>query len=118
MGANPDLGELRVRKVGGVDAEFMAWLGGEGNPARGRLNVLVVERCDVLVLRSVGEFAWLGALGALRELRVEGCGGVDLGVLRGVCAGLGLGVGGVIGKSEDERGVGDDGVMEVDEACW
>jgi hypothetical protein len=68
-------------------------------------------------LRSAGEFAWFGGLVALRELRVEGCGGVDEGVLRGFCAGLGLRVGEVMGDSKDEKGFGHDGVMEVDEAC-
>lgn len=117
MGANPNLRQLQVRKVGGLDAEFMAWLGGEGNAAGGMLKGFMVERCDGLVLHSVGEFAWLGGLRALRELRIEGCGGVDVGVLRAVGAALGVRVRGAMEGSKDEKDLGEDGVMEVDEAC-
>jgi hypothetical protein len=68
---NPNLKELRLRNVLGVDLEFVQWLGRhhsgtdlettqQSRPAR--LRTLALESCSSLVINSVEQFSWLSSL--------------------------------------------------------
>ena len=68
---NPNLRELRLRNVAGVDLEFVQWLGTyygyketeTSNMARpGQLKILALENCSNLVVGSVDDLRWLGSL--------------------------------------------------------
>jgi hypothetical protein len=65
---NPNLRELRLRNVAGVDAEFVQWLGeyygdSETRAARPtRMKILALESCSSLVADSVEQLTWLDSL--------------------------------------------------------
>ncbi|ETI19478.1 hypothetical protein G647_09312 [Cladophialophora carrionii CBS 160.54] len=67
---NPNLRELRLRNVAGVDAEFVQWLGqyyGAGDPETEaprptRMKILALESCSSLVADSVEQLTWLDSL--------------------------------------------------------
>ncbi|EXJ54025.1 hypothetical protein A1O7_09362 [Cladophialophora yegresii CBS 114405] len=67
---NPNLRELRLRNVAGVDAEFVQWLGqyygaddAEPKAARpARMKILALESCSSLVLDNVEQLTWLDSL--------------------------------------------------------
>ncbi|KAJ9605399.1 hypothetical protein H2200_010056 [Cladophialophora chaetospira] len=76
---NPNLSELRLRNIAGVDSEFVQWLGryyhsckdersDETRPAK--LRMLSLESCSALTAESVEELGWLDSLFGLdnREL--------------------------------------------------
>ncbi len=73
---NPDLGELRLRNVAGVDAEFVQWLGryyGPDNTERSdgarpvKLRTLALENCSALTAESVEALGWLDSLFGLNS---------------------------------------------------
>lgn len=115
MARNPGLAELRVRKVRGVDGEFVRWLGSEANPGRARLAVLGIEECAGLQMGRVEDYDWLGGLEGLTHLRISGCRLVDEKVLRGVSENYKNG--GYWDELDADDKIACEGVMEVDEAC-
>jgi hypothetical protein len=109
------LREVRLVGVKGVDGEFCDWLGEKG----AKVEVLVVEKCESLVLRAEEDFAWVERMRVLKELRVERCKTVDGGLLRELRERLGLRGGEGRKERKEEGGTYDfGGVMEVDEACF
>jgi hypothetical protein len=68
---NPNLAELRLRHVAGVDQDFVQWMGRYYHIPRSRtsditsprrLQVLALENCAALVLNNIDHFTWLDSL--------------------------------------------------------
>lgn len=117
---NPGLRELRLRKVRGVDGEFVEWLGSEGNKYRSNLTVLCIEECVNLELAQAEDYFWLSKLHGLTSLQISGCAHVDEKSLRMMSEGLRIKNTGRQWSETDgvEANGIEDGVLEVDEACW
>ncbi|KAL9107649.1 MAG: hypothetical protein Q9227_007456 [Pyrenula ochraceoflavens] len=73
---NPGLKELCLRKVSGVDEEFVEWLGGEW-AGRKKLKVLEVEECDELRIEEEKDAEWVKGLEGLEVLSFHRCANVD-----------------------------------------
>ena len=112
---NPGLRSLRLRKVRGVDEDFVNWLGSDANTCRSNLAALRIEECANLELLQAEDYLWLSGLDGLTSLKIFGCARVDEKKLRGMYEGLKIKEVGAFDQTVDWRS--DNGVLEVDESC-
>ena len=119
LSSNAALKEMRLRKVRGVDKEFVSWLGSSANTNRSKLMKLSVEDCPSLELSRTEDYLWLGMLDGLTSLEISGCAQVDDKELRRTCESLRIRH---IGGYWEEAGTANEmrsnpGVLEVDDTC-
>jgi hypothetical protein len=113
---NPRLRSLRLRKVRGVDEEFVDWLGSDANTSRSNLAVLCIEECANLELSQAEDYFWLSKLDGLTNLKIFGCARVDEKKLRSMYEGLKIKEMGGFDQQTVESS--DNGILEVDESCF